>query len=39
MLGKVVLACAKPEILEPGETLTYPRLPGLTIDVALLFAL
>lgn len=29
---------AKPVILEPGETLTYARLPGLTIDLAALFA-
>lgn len=29
---------AKPEILEPGETLTYERLPGLKIDLAVLFA-
>ncbi len=28
----------KPEILEPGETLTYDRLPGLTIDLRALFA-
>lgn len=28
---------AKPEILEPGETLTYDRLPGLGIDLAALF--
>jgi len=28
----------KPEILEPGETLTYKRLPGLAIDLAALFA-
>lgn len=26
-------AYAKPEILEPGETLTYDRLPGLRIDL------
>lgn len=29
---------AKPEIFEPGETLTYGRLPGLQIDLAALFA-
>lgn len=29
---------AKPEILEPGETLTYEGLPGLQIDLAALFA-
>lgn len=29
---------AKPEILEPEETLTYERLPGLRIDLAALFA-
>lgn len=29
---------AKPEILEPGETLTYERLPGLAIDLTQLFA-
>lgn len=29
---------AKPEILEPGEILTYERLPGLTIDLTQLFA-
>lgn len=28
----------KPEILEPGDTLTYARLPGLAIDVAGLLA-
>lgn len=28
----------KPEILEPGETLTYDKLPGLQIDLAKLFA-
>lgn len=31
-------AYAKPEILEPGETLTYNRLPGLQIDLRKLFA-
>ena len=29
---------AKPEIFEPPETLTYKRLPGLTINLAELFA-
>jgi Uma2 family endonuclease len=29
---------AKPEIFEPGDRLTYAGLPGLTIDVAELFA-
>jgi len=29
---------AKPEILEPGEMLTYDVLPGLTIDLTELFA-
>jgi Uma2 family endonuclease len=28
------VAYAKPEILEPGEQLTTPALPGLSIDVA-----
>jgi Uma2 family endonuclease len=28
----------KPEILEPGETLTYDGLPGLEIDLSTLFA-
>ncbi len=28
----------KPEIFEPGETLTYERLPGLRVDLAQLFA-
>lgn len=28
----------KPEMLEPGETLTYERLPGLAIDLTRLFA-
>lgn len=28
----------KPEILEPGETLTFDGLPGLSIDLARLFA-
>jgi Uma2 family endonuclease len=31
-------AYAKPEMLEPGETLTYERLPGLRIDLTALFA-
>lgn len=29
---------AKPEILEPGDTLTYQRLPGLVIDLAQILA-
>ncbi len=29
---------SKPEILEPGETLTYDRLPGMGIDLTQLFA-
>lgn len=29
---------AKPEILEPGETLTYGRLPGFSIDLGELFS-
>jgi len=29
---------AKPEIVEPGETLTYGRLPGFEIDLTQLFA-
>ena len=29
---------AKPEIFEPGESLTYSRLPGLQIDLGKLFA-
>jgi Uma2 family endonuclease len=28
----------KPQILEPGETLTLDELPGLAIDLAGLFA-
>ena len=28
----------KPEIFEPGETLTYDRLPGLQVDLTQLFA-
>ncbi len=28
----------KPEMLEPGEIITYDRLPGLEIDLARLFA-
>lgn len=31
-------AYAKPEILEPGETLTYDGLPGFAIDLRQLFA-
>lgn len=28
----------KPEIIEPGDTLMYQRIPGLAIDVAAIFA-
>lgn len=28
----------KPDILEPGETLTYDKLPGLLLDLSALFA-
>jgi Uma2 family endonuclease len=31
-------AYGKPQILEPGETLTYERMPGLEIDLTKLFA-
>ena len=31
-------AYAKPQIFEPGDALTYERLPGLRIDLAKLFA-
>lgn len=35
-LGEV--SYGKPEIFEPGETLTYDRLPGLQVDLQALFA-